>query len=87
MSAFTRLFIDHPATVDETYGQHFVMALGFGLRMIWGGLQCLVHAFVPGLFEKSGSTMISELHERMVINRHRRSAQPPALPMETRKAA
>ncbi|MBM4218380.1 MAG: hypothetical protein FJ171_01840 [Gammaproteobacteria bacterium] len=86
MSAFNRLFTDHPATVDETYRQHFLMALGFGLHMIWGGLQCLVHAFVPGLFEKSGSNMIRELHERMVVNRHR-TAQPQALPLETRKAA
>ncbi len=86
MSTWNRLFNDHPASVDETYGQHFVQAVGFGLRMIWGGLQCLVHAVVPGLCEKSGSTMICELHERMVTNR-RRAAQPRALPMEPRKAA
>jgi len=86
MSAFNRLFTDHPATVGETYGQHFVMALGFGVRMVWGGLQCLVHAFVPGLFEHSGSNVIRELHERMVVNRHRK-AQPQVLPLETRKAA
>ena len=85
MSIWNRLFTDHPASVDETYGQHFLQALGFGLRMIWGGILCLVHAFVPGLCERSGSTVITELYDRMVA--HRRRNAPRALPMETRKAA
>ncbi len=33
----TKLFTDHPASVDETYGEHLVMATGFGVRMILGG--------------------------------------------------
>jgi hypothetical protein len=86
MSAFKRLFTDHPATVNETYGQHFMAAAGFGFRMIWGGLVCLVHAVIPGAFCNKGSDMIRELHERMVTNR-RRLAASRALPMETRKAA
>ena len=86
MSTWNRLFTDHPASVDETYWQHFGNAMGFGVRMIWGGLLCLVHAVVPGAFARRGSEMICELHERMVTNRHR-TAQPRALPMETRKAA
>lgn len=86
MSAFKRLFTDHPATVNETYGQHFMAAAGFGFRMIWGGLVCLVHAVIPGAFCNTGSDMIRELHERMVTNR-RRLAASRALPMETRKAA
>ena len=86
MTAFNRLFTDHPATVNETYGQHFVAAAGFGFRMIWGGLVCLVHAVIPGAFCNTGSDMIRELHERMVTNR-RRLAESHALPMETRKAA
>ena len=84
MSTWNRLFTDHPASVDESYGQHLGQALGFGLRMIWGGVLCLVHAFIPGLCQKSGSTLICELHERMVTNR-RRAARPHA--METRRAA
>ena len=86
MSAFKRLFTDHPATVNETYGQHFMAAAGFGFRMIWGGLVCLVHAVIPGAFCNKGSDMIRELHERMVTNR-RRLAESRALRVETRKAA
>jgi hypothetical protein len=85
MSTLRRLFTDHPATVNETYGQHFVSAMSFGLRMIWGGLVCIVHAFVPGVFCKTASGMICELHDRMVMNRSRLS-QPP-VSVETRRAA
>ena len=86
MSTWNRLFTDHPASVDETYGQHLMQALGFGLRMIWGGIVCFVNALIPGAFCTKGSDMICELHERMVVNR-RRLAESRSLPMGTRKAA
>ncbi|MGH8203336.1 MAG: DUF6356 family protein [Steroidobacteraceae bacterium] len=81
-----RLFEDHPASVGETYGQHFANAMGFGLRMIWGGVLCLVHAVIPGAFCTKGSDMICELHERMVTNR-RRLGESRSMPMGTRRAA
>lgn len=74
-------FTDHPATVGETYGEHLATATGFGLRMIAGGLACLVHGLLPFLFVKTGSTAIRTLHDRMVTNRARRQ------PAETRVAA
>jgi Family of unknown function (DUF6356) len=86
MIVWNRLFRDHPASVDETYWQHFANAVGFGLRMIWGGIICLVHAVIPGAFCNKGSDMICELHERMVTNR-RRLAESRTQPMEPRRAA
>ena len=86
MTIWNRLFTDHPASVEETYGQHFMAAMGFGLRMIWGGFVCMLHAFVPGAFCTKGSDTIQELHERMVVNR-RRKAEARMTLMETRKAA
>ena len=86
MSAFNRLFTDHPETVNETYWQHLWAAAGFGFRMIWGGIVCLVHALVPGAFATAGSDMICELHERMVTNR-RRLAEARTVNLETRRAA
>ena len=86
MRIWNRLFTEHPASVDETYWQHCGQAMGFGLRMIWGGILCLVHALIPGAFTTRGSEMICELHERMVTNR-RRAAAPRAPMLETRKAA
>jgi hypothetical protein len=59
--------------------------MGFGLRMIWGGLLCIVHALIPGAFCNKGSDMICELHERMVTNRRRKL--PDQTHFETRRAA
>jgi len=74
---FKKLFIDHPATVDETYGEHMGMAFSFGFRMVWAGLACLMHGLVPGLFVKTGSNMIRELHVEMVTNRNRKLQSQP----------
>jgi hypothetical protein len=64
-------FRDHPASVGESYGEHFGNALSFSLAMFAGACACLVHAFLPFLFEKTGSGIIARLHDRMVVNRHR----------------
>ena len=86
MSALTRLFTDHPASVNESYWQHFASALGFGVRMIWGGLVCMVHAFVPGFCCKKASEMIGELHDRMITNR-KRLTRTDSSAIPTRRAA
>ena len=68
------LFTEHPASVDETYGEHMGMAFSFAGRLFLGSLACFVHALLPFLFVKTGSTIIAELHDRMVINRRRHEA-------------
>lgn len=78
MRTLYRLFTEHPASVGETYLQHLGQAMGFALRMLAGGLACLVHAFLPFLFVRTGSQAITELHQRMVVNRDRRLAAPAA---------
>jgi len=75
-----RAFTDHPASVDETYGEHMAMAASFGLRMFLGSLACFVHALLPFLFVKTGSRMITELHDRMVTNRRRHGPAAAAAP-------
>lgn len=72
-----RLFTDHPASVGETYGEHLAMASGFGLRMIAGGLACLVHGLLPFLFVRTGSAQIAQLHDTMVANRQRKPLPAP----------
>lgn len=64
-----RSFIEHPASVGESYGQHLAHASGFGIRMILGGLACMLHGLFPLLFVKTGSKQITTLHGRMVTNR------------------
>ena len=68
-------FTKHPNDVGETYGEHFVVATGFGVAMIAGGLACLVHAILPFLFTSTGSATIKRLHERMVVSRRRNEAR------------
>lgn len=67
------LFTEHPRSVGETYLEHMGMAGGFGGRLLVAGLACLVHAVLPFLFTKTGSRAITELHDRMVANRVRKT--------------
>ena len=69
-------FIEHPASVGETYGEHLLAASDFGVSMILGGLACLVHGLLPFLFLRTGSSTIARLHERMVVNRRRVPVSP-----------
>lgn len=69
MQFTSRLFRDHPASVNETYLQHMGVASSFGWAMLKASGACFVHALVPGLCEKTGSTIIRNLHNRMVTNR------------------
>ncbi len=75
-----RLFTEHPASVDETYGEHFLVASSFSLKLFGAACACALHAFLPFLFEKTGSRMITELHDRMVTNRNRKLSAPGLLP-------
>ena len=62
---FSRLFLDHPRAVGETYGEHFAAASGFGGRLLIAGLACLVHAAIPALFPTTASRTVSALHDRL----------------------
>ena len=64
-----RAFTEHPASVGESYAEHLAHASAFGLRMIAGGIACLLHGFFPFLCVKTGSKQITALHDRMVANR------------------
>ena len=70
-----RAFTEHPASVGESYLQHLGRAVCFGTRMIGAGVACLLHGLMPFLFVRTGSRAISELNERMVLNR--RAPAPP----------
>jgi len=59
-----QLFLDHPESVDETYGQHFVFALKFSARLLVAGGAALVHAFIPALCERTASRIIADLYQR-----------------------
>ena len=76
----SRLFTAHPASVGETYVQHLLAAGGFAARLAAAAVVCLVHALLPFLFEKTGSAMIAELHDRMIANRVKHSSDRLEIP-------
>lgn len=60
-----KLFTDHPRAIGETYGGHARTAFSFGCRMMLGGLACMVHAILPGLFVKTASRTVVQLDAEM----------------------
>ncbi|MCU6453819.1 DUF6356 family protein [Sphingomonas sp. A2-49] len=62
-------FTTHPASVGESYGQHFGVATRFGLRMIGGGVAAMLHGVFPFLFTTTGSRTIEALHAEIVAKR------------------
>lgn len=59
-----RVFLDHPAKVDETFLQHMWFALRFSALLFAAAGAALVHAIIPCLFERTASTIIARLYER-----------------------
>ena len=76
MKSFSRPFIEHPATVGETWGEHALGAWGFAWRLQVAALAALVHAVLPWLCVKTASSMITSLHSKMLAHRVRPGAAP-----------
>ena len=62
-------FTDHPATVGESYTEHFHVATHVGLRMIAGGIGAVLHGIFPFLCKTTGSRTIEALHGEIVAKR------------------
>jgi hypothetical protein len=62
---FRRLFLSHPQRSGESYLQHQRVALSFALPLLGAGLAAIVHALVPGMFERTAGDMIRKLHARL----------------------
>jgi len=73
---FRRIFLDHPASVDESYGEHFRVAAGFGWAMLLGALGAFVHALVPALCQRTGSNTVKTLHKRLTGDPQRDGKRP-----------
>ena len=63
-SRIARLFVDHPASVDETYLGHMAFAAWFSSKLFMAACAALIHAFLPFLFETTASRIVRELAER-----------------------
>jgi len=62
---FATLFLDHPATVNESYFGHMRFAFGFAFWLGVAAGAALVHAFIPALCETTASRILRRLHARI----------------------
>lgn len=59
------LFLDHPASVEESYVQHMRFAFGFAVWLFVAAGAALIHAIVPALCETTASRILKRLHGRI----------------------
>lgn len=67
---FSRLFLDHPREVGESYLHHAAAASGYGLRLLKASLAAFVHALVPGLCKTTASDCVCEMADELNGRRH-----------------
>ena len=58
-------FTEHPASVGESYGEHFKVAAGFAGSLAIAAAAAAVHAVVPSRCTKTASKRIIAMHEQM----------------------
>jgi Family of unknown function (DUF6356) len=73
--SFCRWFLDHPASVNETYWEHFRIALGFSGALFRAGAACLIHAVFPVWFTTAASRSVDRLHGEMFGRRNVRNSR------------
>lgn len=64
-NAFAAIFLDHPATVNETYFGHMRFAFGFAFWLAVAAGAAFVHAVIPALCETTASRILCRLHARI----------------------
>ena len=65
--AIRKFFTDHPASVGETYGEHFRVAAGFAGTLAVAAAAAAVHAVVPALCQTTASRRIREMNSRLGV--------------------
>lgn len=56
-----KIFLDHPASVDETYFSHMLFGLRFSARLLFAGIAAFIHALIPCTFQKTASNIIAKI--------------------------
>lgn len=58
-------FTEHPASVGESYLQHYFFATRFSGRLLAAAGAAFMHALVPAWFEKTASQHIGKMHQEL----------------------
>jgi len=61
-----KVFLEHPASVDESFWEHFRFAMTFAFWLALAASAAFVHALAPALCKTTGSDIIRKLHARIV---------------------
>lgn len=75
--ALTKHFTEHPASVGESYGEHFRVAARFARCLAVAAGAAAVHAVVPSMCTKTASQRICQLHEEMTSGARGAAAATP----------
>lgn len=59
-----RIFLDHPAKVNESFFQHMYFALRFAGLLFFAAGAAFIHALVPCLCEKTASKIVAQLYDQ-----------------------
>lgn len=60
-----KLFLTHPRGVGESYFQHMAVALSFAGWLAAAAGAALIHALIPGLFERTARRIVGRLNDRL----------------------
>lgn len=80
IKSIVRAFEDHPASVGESYWQHFGAASRYGFLLSKAAGAAFVHAILPFMCERTASKTIMQLHSEMTARFNQPAAQPTGRP-------
>tara|TARA_A100001015_G_C15038722_1_gene738083 strand:+ start:4457 stop:4657 length:201 start_codon:yes stop_codon:yes gene_type:complete len=55
----------HLRDAGESYTKHLIFALTISLKLLKAGIQCFLHALIPGIFQTSGSSAVKEIYNKI----------------------
>ncbi len=76
---FQKAFTDHPASVEETYFEHFGVSMHYARELATASAKAVLHAFVPGMCCTSASDKIKQLHGEVTTGPRAAMAEAAAM--------
>lgn len=62
---FSRLFLDHPREVGESYLHHAGAASSYGFRLLKAAMAAFVHALIPALCKTTASDCVCDMADEL----------------------
>lgn len=65
LKPLSRLFLEHPREVGESYVEHMTAASAYGFRLLGAAGAAFVHALVPAVFKTAASDRIRSMADEL----------------------